>query len=69
MGMTDKDLDAIMDRLTHIREHKKQIALTKAQAEIQTIQRETDAYWDGMWDFCKEVKRLLPKEKDGADNA
>ena len=67
--MTTKDLDAIMDRLTHIREHKKQIALTKAQAEIQTIQRETEAYWDGMWDFCKAVKDLLPKEKDGADNA
>ena len=59
--MTDKDLDAIIDRLTSIREHKKQIALTKAQAEIQTIQRETEAYWDGMWDFCKAVKELLPK--------
>lgn len=59
--MTTKDLDAIMDRLTHIREQKKQIALTKAHAEIATIQRETDAYWDGMWDFCKEVKELLPK--------
>ena len=59
--MNTKDLDAIMDRLTNIREQKKQIALTKAHAEIQTIQRETDAYWDGMWDFCKEVKKLLPK--------
>lgn len=66
--MTTKDLDAIMDRLTSIREHKKQIALTKAQAEIQTIQRETEAYWDGMWDFFKEVKDLLPKERDGVDN-
>jgi hypothetical protein len=67
--MNAKDLDAIMDKLTHIREQKKQIALTKAQAEIQTIQRETEAYWDGMWDFCKAVKELLPKGKDGADNA
>ena len=67
--MTTKDLDAIMDRLTSIREHKKQIALTKAQAEIQTIQRETEAYWDGMYDFMKAVKVLLPQEKDGADNA
>ena len=67
--MTTKDLDAIMDRMTSIREHKKQIAITKAQAEIQTIQRETEAYRDGMWDFCKAVKDLLPKEKDGADNA
>ena len=67
--MTTKDLDAIMDRLTSIREHKKQIALTKAHAEIQTIQRETEAYWDGMYDFCKAVKELLPTGKDGADNA
>lgn len=67
--MTTKDLEAIMDRLTHIREHKKQIALAKAQAEIQTIQRETEAYWDGMWDFCKAVKELLPTGTDGADNA
>ena len=59
--MTTKDLDAIMEWLTSNREHKKQIALAKAQAEIQTIQRETDAYWDGMWDFCKAVKELLPK--------
>ena len=61
MTMTTKDLDAIMEWLTSNREHKKQIALAKAQAEIQTIQRETDAYWDGMWDFCKAVKELLPK--------
>ena len=66
--MTTKDLDAIMDKLTSKREQKKQIALTKAQAEIQTIQRETDAYWDGMYDFCKAVKDLLPREKEGADN-
>ena len=65
--MTTKDLDAIMDKLTSIREHKKQIALTKAQAEIQTIQRETEAYWDGMWDLCKAVKELLPKG-EGADH-
>ena len=68
MGMTTKDLDAIINRLTSIREHKKQIAITKAQAEIQTIQRETDAYWDGMWDFMKAVKELLPEEKDGDGN-
>lgn len=67
--MTTKDLDAIIDRLTSIREHKKQIAITKAQAEIQTIQRETEAYWDGMWDFCKAVKELLSEGKGGADNA
>lgn len=66
--MTTKDLDAIMDRLTRIREHKKQIALAKAQAEIETIQRETEAYWDGMWDFCKAVKELLPTGKEDVNN-
>ena len=66
--MTVKDLDTIMDRLTRNREQKKQIELAKAQAEIQTIQRETDAYWDGLYDFLKAVKGMLPTGKDGTDN-
>ena len=58
--MTTKELDSIMDRLTSAREHKKQIQLAKANAEIQTIQREADAYWNGVYDALKEVKNALP---------
>ena len=67
--MTTKDLDAILDKLTSAREHKKQIAIAKAQKELETIQRETDAYWDGMCDFCNAVKQLLPTGGEGDGNA
>lgn len=39
---------------------KKQIALVKAQAEIATIRREAEAYWDGVYDAIKEVMNALP---------
>lgn len=58
-SITPKDLDDIRNRLTAIREQKKAIALAKAQAEIETIQRETEAYWDGLYDALKAVKQLL----------
>lgn len=63
--MTDKELDSIMARLTSAREHKKQIQLAKANAEIEAIQREAGAYWDGVYDALKEVRSALtqpPKE-------
>ncbi len=58
--MTTKDLEVIADQLTSRREHKKQIQLTKAKAEIETIQREAEAYWDGIYDAIKAVKNILP---------
>ena len=58
--MTTKDLEVIVDQLTSRREHKKQIQLTKAKAEIETIQREAEAYWDGIYDAIKAVKNILP---------
>lgn len=69
--ITAKDLDAILDKLSSRRDLKKQVALAKAQAEIQTIQREADAYWDGLYDAIKAVKEILPpptKENGGAEN-
>lgn len=69
--ITAKDLDAILDKLSSRRDLKKQVALAKAQAEIQTIQREADAYWDGLYDAIKAVKEILPpstKKNDGAEN-
>ena len=58
--MTDKELNAILNELTAKRDQKKQIALAKAQAEIQTIQRETDAYWGGAYDAVKAIKATIP---------
>lgn len=61
--MTDKELDAILNRLISASEHKKQIKLTKANAEIETIRREAEAYWDGVYDALKEVKNERYAEK------
>lgn len=61
--MTVKELDAIVNRLDVARQHKKQIQLTKAQAEIDTINRCADAYFDGLYDMAKEIKNLLPLEE------
>lgn len=62
--MTIKEIDAIIDRLDSARQHKKQIQLTKAQAEIDTINRCADAYYDGLYDMAREIKaKLLPTDK------
>lgn len=63
--MTEKELDAIMMRLTNARDRKKDIALTKANAEIDAIRREAEAYWDGVYDAIKEVKNAMPKQPKG----
>ena len=61
--MTDKELDLLLLRLTNARLQKKDIALAKAQAEIDTIRREYEAYWDGVYDAIKEVKGTLCREE------
>lgn len=61
--MTAKELDDIVARLDSARQHKKQIKLAKAQAEIDSINRCADAYYDGLYDMAREIKvRLLPDE-------
>lgn len=58
--MTAEELDAILADLEKKRQHKKDVQLAKAQAEINAIHRETDAYFDGLYDAIKAVKALLP---------
>ena len=68
VAMTDKELDLLLLRLTNARERKKDIALAKAHAEIDTIRREYEAYWDGVYDAIKEVKNMCCHEEVRADN-
>ena len=60
--MTVKDIDKIVSSLDLARSRKKQFELTKAQAEIEAINRCADAYYDGLYDMAKEIKNLLPME-------
>lgn len=63
--MTDREFDEIMTRLTSANDHKKQIQLAKANAEITTIQREADAYWNGVYDAIKEIRNAMPQPPKG----
>lgn len=60
--MTEKELEAIVSRLDSARQHRKLLQLTKAQAEMEAINKCADAYYDGLCDLAKEIRRLLPKE-------
>ena len=66
--MNASDLDKVLNRLSAAHSRKKEILLIKANAEIEAIQREDNAYYDGAYDAIKEVKALLvnPAEEDKA---
>lgn len=65
--MTEKELDAIVAKLDSVKQHNKHILLAKAQAEIDTINRCAEAYYDGLYDMAREikVKILLTEEPKG----
>lgn len=64
--MNAKELDEVLERLAAAHSRKKERLLIKANAEIEAIQREDTAYFDGAYDAIKEVKNLLaaPAEED-----
>ncbi len=64
--MTDKDLDAIRKQLEMERLRKQDIQFIKAKAEMDTINRETTAYYDGVYDALKAVGALM--SEGGTDN-
>lgn len=67
--MTDKELDLLFIRLTNAEGRKRDIKLAKARAEIDTIQREHEAYLDGVCDAIKEIKNMCCREEGSvADN-
>lgn len=60
--MTGEKLEQIFEDLTRSHARKRDIALAKAKAEIETIQREDSAYYDGVYDTIKEIKNALQQE-------
>ena len=63
--MIEKELDNIVARLDSARQHNKQILLAKTQAELDTINRCADAYYDGLYDMAREIKVILSKTPKG----
>ena len=57
--MTTAEFDAIQEALINKMSIKKDLALQAAQKEIDTIQREYDAYFDGVDDALKAVRDAM----------
>ena len=62
--MTIEQIEKMRDGLTKAHNLKTQKRLIQANAEIDAIQREDVAYYDGVFDAVKEVIRLIDKEAD-----
>lgn len=61
--MNEKDFDAILENLDRMKNREKEIRLVKANAEIEAINREYTAYYDGAYDALKAVRIALQKER------
>ena len=60
------DFDKILDDLEKGRSRKRDMELVKAHATIDTINKEHEAYLDGIYDAVKVIKNRYEKEqKDG----
>lgn len=61
--MNKKELDEVFDSLVSANHRKTERRIIKANAEIEAIQREETAYYDGAFDAIKKVKELMPLEE------
>ena len=59
--MAEKDFDAILETLDRCAYQKKEIKLAKVKAEMEAIDREYVAYYDGAYDAIKAVRNALQK--------
>lgn len=57
------DFDKILDDLENARSRKRHIELTKAQALVDSINKEYEAYLDGIYDAVKVIKNYYEKEQ------
>lgn len=67
--ITVEKLDEIFANLANNGSRKKDMKLAVAQKEIEAINREADAYWDGLYDAFKAVKSALPIQPEEDSNA
>lgn len=56
------ELDEILANLDAARQRKEDLAIAMAKREIETINRETVAYYDGAYDAIKEIRKRLSEE-------
>ena len=61
--LTGAALDSILSKLESAHNRKKERQLIKANAEIEAIQREDTAYYDGAYDAIKEIRQILSEDK------
>ena len=66
--LTDKDLKEIREKLENKAAYKRDIALAKAQKEVEVVNREYDAYWDGVYDAIKAVSALIPADGERSND-
>ena len=64
--MTNEDLDRILANLDARYQRTREQRLIKARAEIEAIDREYAAYYDGAYDAIKAVKSIMPEPVKGA---
>lgn len=55
--------DEISERLMSIASRKRDTNQMKAQIELKTIQREYEAYTDGVLDALKAIKQAMQREE------
>ena len=55
--------DEIGERLMSIASRKRDTKQMEAQIELKTIQREYEAYTDGVLDALKAIKQAMPREE------
>ena len=60
------DVEKALADLERARGRKRDMQMTKAQAEIDAINREYEAYLDGIYDLAKALNKVcIREERDG----
>ena len=66
--ITEDILDDILRQLESARDRQRQIQTIKANAEVDAIQREAEAYCGGVYAAIQEIKRIMAEEETCTKN-